>query len=280
MHAARALGILAAAFLFAATTAGTTAADPINGSDANGTYLALGDSVPFGYQPAAATPTPNYQIARSFVGYPELVGQALAERASNAACPGETTASLVTAGAQSNGCENSVGSPVGYRTLFPLHVEYQGTQLAYALQYLHAHKHTRLITIMVGANDAFVCQATTADHCTSPAELGAVATQIATNLGTTLAAIRAAGYSGPLVAVTYYSLSYTDPAQIAGALFLDNTISAVAHFAAFAAGSAASGGSPCAAGLLIKLPNGSCDVHPTLAGHKLLAAAVLQAIGA
>jgi lysophospholipase L1-like esterase len=289
MRPARALGILAAALLFAATTAGTTAADPINGSDANGTYLALGDSVPFGYQPAAAIPSPNYQVARNFVGYPELVGQALDERVSNAACPGETTASLVTAGAQSNGCENSVGSPVGYRTLHPLHVEYQGTQLQYALQYLHAHKHTRLITIMVGANDAFVCQATTASHCTSPADLGAVATQIATNLGTTLAAIRGAGYDGPLVAVSYYSLSYTDPAQIAGALFLNNTISAVAQayggivadgFAAFAAGSAASGGSPCAAGLLIKLPNGSCDVHPTLAGHKLLAAAVLKAIGA
>src|SRR5581483_533421 len=161
MRCARAVGILAAAMLVAGTAAGTTAADPINGSDANGTYLALGDSVPFGYQPAAATPAPNYRDDRSFVGYPELVAQQLDERVSNAACPGETTASMITPGAQSNGCENSVGSPVGYRTLSPLHVEYKGTQLAYALQYLHAHKHTRLITVMIGANDTFICQATT-----------------------------------------------------------------------------------------------------------------------
>lgn len=289
MRSARAAFVLVATILVAATTAGTTAADPINGSDANGTYLALGDSVPFGYQPAAATPAPTYQIARSFVGYPELVGQALDERVSNAACPGETTASMVTAGAQSNGCENSVGSPVGYRTLYPLHVEYQGTQLAYALQYLHAHKHTRLVTIMIGANDAFVCQETTLDHCGSPAELIGVATQIATNLNTVFAAIRGAGYDGPLVAVTYYSLSYSDPAQLGGALFLNSAVTGVASayggivadgLAAFAGPSAAFGGSPCAAGLLIRLPGGGCDVHPTLAGHRLLAGAVLKALGA
>jgi lysophospholipase L1-like esterase len=288
MRRASAAGLLAAALVAAAATAGTAAADPINGSDANGTYLALGDSVPFGYQPAAAVPAPTYRIARSFVGYPELVGQALDERVSNAACPGETTASMVTAGAQSNGCENSVNSPVGYRTLYPLHVQYQGTQLDYALHYLAAHKHTRLITIMIGANDAFVCQETTLDHCTSGAELVGVATQIETNLATALGAIRAAGYTGPLVAVTYYSLSYSDPAQLAGALFLNSALTTVAQafggivadgFGAFAAGSAPFGGSPCAAGLLIKLPGGGCDVHPTLAGHRLLAAAVLQALG-
>src|SRR5581483_4028367 len=164
-----------------------------------------------------------------------------------------------------------------------------GTQLAYALQYLHAHKHTRLITVMIGANDTFICQATTAGHCTTPAELGAVATQIATNLSTALGAIRGAGYDGPLVVVTYYSLSYSDPTALAGAAFLDSTITSAAHaygaiiadgLGAFAAASAPFGGSPCAAGLLIKLPGGGCDVHPTLAGHKLLAAAVLQAIGA
>ena len=43
--------------------------------------------------------------------------------------------------------------------------------MAYALKYLAVHRHTKLVTINIGANDAFLCQETTADHCTSPAEL-------------------------------------------------------------------------------------------------------------
>jgi hypothetical protein len=33
-------------------------------------YLALGDSVAFGYVPPNAVPAPNYNNPRSFVGYP------------------------------------------------------------------------------------------------------------------------------------------------------------------------------------------------------------------
>jgi lysophospholipase L1-like esterase len=275
--------------LIASIGARAASADPVNGSDANGTYLALGDSVAFGYVPAQAVPAPNYLVAHSFVGYPEYLAQQLDVRVSNASCPGETTASLLFAAAQSNGCENSPGSPVGYSTLYPLHVQYQGTQMDYALHYLAAHKHTRLITIDIGANDAFLCQETTADHCTSPAELGAVANEIAGNLGTIFHDLRVeAGYQGPIVALGYYSLSYSDPAQIAGAQFLNSVISGVAAqfgvtvangFAAFQGPSLAFGGSPCAAGLLIELPDGTCNIHPSPAGHKLLAAAIAQAIG-
>jgi lysophospholipase L1-like esterase len=275
--------------LVASIGAGAASAEPVNGSDANGTYLALGDSVAFGYVPPQAVPAPNYLVAHSFVGYPEYLAQQLDVRVSNASCPGETTASLLHAGAQSNGCENSPGSPVGYSTLYPLHVQYQGTQMDYALHYLAAHKHTRLITIDIGANDAFLCQETTADHCTSPAELGAVANEIAGNLATIFHDLRVeAGYQGRIVALSYYSLSYSDPAQIAGALFLNSVIAGAAApfgvtvangFAAFAGPSAAFGGSPCAAGLLIRLPDGTCNIHPSPAGHKLLAAAIAQAIG-
>ena len=53
-------------------------------------------------------------------------------------------------------------------------------------------------------------------------------------------------------------------------------------FTAFQIASAFHGGDPCAAGLLIRLPspgpNGICDVHPTLAGQDVIAAAVLVAI--
>ena len=282
--------VLVLAVTFASGAGAASAKKPIKGSDKNGTYLALGDSVAFGYVPSNAVPAPNYFDARSFVGYPEFLAQQLKERVSNASCPGETSTSMLVAGAPSNGCENEPGSPVGYRTLFPLHVGYLGTQMQYALHYLHAHKHTRLVTIDIGANDAFLCQETTADQCTSSGELIGVANQISANLGTIFHDLRdVAHYRGPIVALTYYSLSYSDSNAIASAQFLDSTIAAAttAHggivadgFGAFQGPSAAFGGDPCAAGLLIKLPGGTCNIHPSQAGHKLLAAAIAKAIGA
>ena len=113
--------------------------------------------------------------------------------------------------------------------------------------------------------------------------------EIAGNLGTIFHDLRVvAGYQGPIVALTYYSLSYSDPTQIAVAQFLNSAIAAVITpyggivangFAAFEGPSLAFGGDPCAAGLLIKLPDGTCNIHPSPAGHKLLAAAIADAIG-
>jgi len=262
-------------------------AAPAGGSGAYGTYLALGDSVAFGYVPPNATPPPNYFDPRSFVGYPEDVARALHLRVSNASCPGETTASMLVPGAQSNGCENSLGSSVGYRTLYPLHVQYRGTQMQYAVWYLLTHRQTRLVTIDIGANDVFLCEAETADHCASPAEFGAVLQQIETNLTIIYTLIRyVAHYRGLLVALTYYSLTYTTPPSASEVAVgaLDSAIASVTEkfggrvadgFAAFAGPSAAFGGSACAAGLLIPVPPpGTCNIHPSHAGHQLLAQAI------
>jgi lysophospholipase L1-like esterase len=277
-------------FSVGVTSALPASASPVTGPDANGTYLALGDSVAFGFVPSQAMPPPNYRDAHSFVGYPEDVAQALRIGVSNASCPGETTDSMLVAGAQSNGCENSLGSPIGYRTQFPLHVQYQGTQMEYALKYLAVHRHTRLVTINIGANDAFLCQDTTASHCTSPADLQALVREIQANLTAIYTQIRdVAHYQGLLVALTYYSLSYTSPAAEAGTQLLDSVIASVTKafggkvadgFTAFEGPSAAFGGDPCAAGLLIKLPDGSCNIHPSPAGHLLLAQAIEDVVGA
>jgi lysophospholipase L1-like esterase len=265
------------------------AAAPLNGAAGNGTYLALGDSVAFGYVPSNAVPAPDYFDPSSFVGYPEDVAQALHIRVSNASCPGETTASFYIPGAQSNGCENSPVSSAGYRTEFPLHVRYAGTQMLYALRYLATHRNTRLVTIDIGANDVFLCQETTTDGCTSTAELQAVLQEIAANLTAIYTQIRGvAHYHGLLVALTYYSLSYA-PGQVAGTELLDSVIASVTEkfggkvadgFAAFEGPSLAAGGSPCAAGLLIKLPDGTCNIHPSPAGHLLLAKAIEDVAGA
>jgi lysophospholipase L1-like esterase len=277
--------VLAVALAFGA---GAAAAKPVNGSAENGTYLALGDSVAFGFVPSNAVPAPNYLDPHSFLGYPEFLAQQLDEHVANASCPGETSTNMLVAGTPSNGCENSPGSPVGYRTLFPLHVGYDGTQMQYAVHYLEAHKHTNLVTIDIGANDAFLCQETTPDQCTG-ADLIGVRAELIANLGTIFHQLRdVAGYQGRIVALSYYSLSYTDPASIAASLFLNGAIATAAAangvivadgFGAFQGPSAATGGDPCAAGLLIKLPDGTCNIHPSPAGHKLLAAAIATAIG-
>jgi lysophospholipase L1-like esterase len=261
---------------------------PVTGNARHGTYLALGDSVAFGYVPPDATPAPNYYDAHSFVSYANDVAQALDERVFNASCPGETTASMLYPGAQSNGCENSVTSPVGYRTLYPLHVQYQGTQTAYAVRFLTDHKDTGLVTIDIGANDAFVCEATAPDHCRTLTEFSAVGKEIETNLAAILEQIRAV-YHGPLVVLDYYSLTYATATQDLLSTLLNGFINTAAAgftvltangYGAFETASAAYGGSPCNAGLLVPVPGGTCDIHPSLLGHQVLAKAILAALGA
>lgn len=252
-------------------------------------YLALGDSVAFGYRPLAVTAPADYLDASNFLGYPEDLAAGIPLRLSNASCPGETTASMITAGAQSNGCENSVGSPVGYRTLFPLHVDYSGTQLSYAVSYLRSHPRTRLVTIDIGANDLFICQATTADQCTGT-DFPAVLRQITDNLTTIFATLRhAAHYQHDLVLMTYYALNYADPVQVAGTTALNTALTAAGTqlgilvadgFAAFQQASQGAGGDPCAAGLLIALPTGGCNIHPSALGHHVLAAAIESVLNA
>jgi lysophospholipase L1-like esterase len=278
--------MVAAASVMPALPALAASAAPAGGSPGYGTYLALGDSVAFGYVPPQAVPAPDYFDPSSFVGYPEDVARALHLRVSNASCPGETTASMYVPGAQSNGCENSLGSSVGYRTLYPLHVTYGGTQMQYAIRYLVSHRQTRLVTIDIGANDVFLCEETTADACASPAEFDAVLHQIATNLTVIYGLIRGvAQYRGPLVALTYYSLTYSNPPSASEVALeaLNSVIASVTErfggkvasgFAAFEGPSEAAGGSACAAGLLIKLPDGTCNIHPSHAGHLLLARAI------
>ncbi len=151
-------------------------------------YLALGDSVTFGYREADTSPPPNYSDASSFVGFPEDVGAALGFTVANAACTGESSASFISNNGQSNGCESFHGSGPGYRTTYPLHVSYRGTQLQYAVQFLEGHPHTRLVSLMIGYNDLFVCQETTADRCAS--EVPAVLKQVSTNVADILGAIR------------------------------------------------------------------------------------------
>jgi lysophospholipase L1-like esterase len=252
--------------------------------------LALGDSVTFGYQESTVVPAPNYGSASSFPGYPEQLGAALRLRTANAACPGETAASMVNAGAQSNGCENPApgSKKPGYREQHPLHVSYKGSQLTYAVSYLRTHHNVRLVSLMIGANDFFVCQETTKDHCSSAAEQTATAASVTKNIRTLLKAIRnRAHYQGQLVIVNYYSLNYSSSALNGTSLLLNRVQDNAARpfrvkiadgFGQLEAASIHSGGNTCKAGLLTQLSTGGCGIHPSYAGQALLAQAVEKAI--
>jgi lysophospholipase L1-like esterase len=250
-------------------------------------YLALGDSVTFGYMEAGVTPPPDYHDASTFLGYPEHLGSALHLNVTNAACPGETSASLINASAPNLGCESA------YRKAFPLHVAYKGSQLAFAVSFLRKHRDVKLVSLMIGANDLFLCQNTTKDGCAS--ELNATLAQIGRNVRTILSAVRnRAHYAGQLAIVNYYSLNYsTDPADAtltAVDRLLNKTVDAAAKpfhavdadgFGQFEAQSFRFGADPCSAGLLTltqATPVRKCGIHPSYAGQSLLAAALASVI--
>jgi lysophospholipase L1-like esterase len=253
--------------------------------DESSHYLALGDSVAFGYTPRAVTPPANYLNAANFVGYPEMVARELELKDLNASCPGEATGGFI-----SKLSSNDNGCLTGYRLAYPLHVAYTSSQLDFAVAFLHRHRHsTKLVTINLGANDVFhlgtICGGTT-NACFATKLPGVIAAMQA-NLVHIFAALRATGYEGKMVALTYYALVY-DAAGVQGAAVLNQPMINAAQpfnvriasgFDAFKPFALAHGGSSCAAGLIIALGGGVCDVHPTPFGHAVLAAAVVHALG-
>jgi lysophospholipase L1-like esterase len=244
-------------------------------------YLALGDSVPFGYNPLLVQPRVNPDV---FVGYPELASDLFRPRKKlfNASCPGETSTSLITGTRPDNGCQ-SYRQQIG-----PLHVSYGGSQLDYAKSYVAANPRTGLVTMMIGANDLFVllnrCATSKIPTCITDGIPGVLA-KLASNLTTIYSTLRQAGFQGALMAVTYYSLNYADLVGTAVITRFNNTLAEVTGafggkvadgFGEFQAAAGAKGDS-CAAGLLIRLNATSCDIHPSQAGAALLADAVRDA---
>jgi lysophospholipase L1-like esterase len=275
--AARHVGRAVLALAFAGASA-LVWAGPDEG---RGKMLSLGDSVAFGYitQDGFAYVNPD-----NFLGYPELVGNALRLNATNASCPGETSAGFLSLTGADYRCRP-------FRANFPLHVGYISTQLDFALGYLGANRKTRLVTLSLGANDGFLllaqCQGVQACiEAGLPAALGAVYA----NLNTILSNLRATGFKGVLMVVNYYSTDYSDAAQTGLTVALNRTLAASAAangavvadaFTAFqnAAASPFAAGKTCRTGLLNGNPQDpqACDVHPSLTGQRLLAKTVKAA---
>jgi lysophospholipase L1-like esterase len=178
-------------------------------------YLALGDSLAFGYQQVkfnANFPTENPAVYNT--GYVDDFSAALAPLADggvhtvNLGCPGETTDSFLGLN----------GAVCGYHQVFALHESYTGSQEGAALAFLQAHPHqTSPITIDIGANDVLatvsacnvnpvpsfaVCVAT---------HIPATITQIQNNLATILGDIQAVVPKTEVIVVGLYNPNVVDP---------------------------------------------------------------------
>jgi lysophospholipase L1-like esterase len=269
------LGLVAA---FALAAAPASAA----GDKHDEPYLALGDSYAFAYNPLVVAGGGASNPA-NFQGYTDIVAAARDLHLVNAACPGETSDSMISGTRPDNGCQD-------FRAQFPLHTRYSGSQLDFAVKYLQTHRHTDLVTLQIGGNDVIVlANGCNGDPSCVLGRLEPVLARMQANLDRIYSELRERGhYNGTIVAVPYFAFDYRDGSAskaVVSALDAAEQAVAVRHgalvadvFGAFKTASAGSipvPGIPCFAGLQIVTNPGppvpQCDIHPSPAGHALIA---------
>ena len=184
-------------------------------------YLALGDSLAYGYQHAkfVAEALSGHIDPSTFPGYAgdfevSLQGVRPNTQEVNYGCPGETTASYFQACAF---------SAAGH---FPLHNEYTGSQEAAALAFLKAHAgQVSPITLDNGANDVTPCLALADPRaCFATAIAG-----VGVNLDVALAHLRAAAPNAEIIVMQYYDpYALAVPSSLAVTQGLNAAIAAAA----------------------------------------------------
>lgn len=247
------------------------------------TYLALGDSLAFGYSQAKFNSLlPEENPAAYDTGYVDDFAKVLKLvhprlQVVNDGCPGETT-------------ESFIHGPCAYQLEFRLHHPYVGgpssSQLSDALAYLAAHPGTvNPITIDIGANDALGLIETTCklEAACIAAGAPAVFQHVGANLGRILAQLRGAAPHAEIIVLGLYN---PFGSQIPGGDELTAELNQVL------AGAAASVGAGFADPLPIFNPPGALeqpticmltnmctalrDIHPTDLGYAVLAGVVLH----
>jgi lysophospholipase L1-like esterase len=157
-------------------------------------YLALGDSLAFGFQYGkflAEVQSGTYDPATFNTGYVNDFAARLREvkeniQTVNLGCPGETTLTFIN-----GGCSFGL----------PLHTAYAGSQQGAALAFLRAHPNqVSPITLTDGANDVTPCRQSPDPTCIPRA-----LQQIGADLDASLAAIRAAAPRSEIIVMLYYN---------------------------------------------------------------------------
>lgn len=209
----RLLALLSAAALFGLAAVPAAASTP-KFDPPKSFYLALGDSLAFGFQQGkflANLPTENPSAFST--GYVDDFSAMLRDinariETVNFGCPGETTVSFIA-------------GPCGYQAAgFRLHNGFSGDQLDAAMEFLHAHPgQVSPITIDLGANDVNACNLV--PSCVP----GAIA-KVGANMRTILSALRAAAPSAEIIVMQYYNpFAVLDPTTDTSAEALNAVLS-------------------------------------------------------
>ncbi len=248
-------------------------------------YLALGDSISFGMTPLVELSRENVDSG-AFVGYPESIANIFHYNLVNASCPGTSTSSMIDRTAPDNGCHSGI-DPMDQWVKVP----YVSSQLSFAVEFLKANADTKLVTLSLGGNDILVieaaCDLTDRPALCKATSIPKLAVTLGKNISTIVKSLKSTGYSGPIVFVTNYARDYKDPIQKLALGLIQTELYALSHFHkfkvvsgynAFKAASKDFNGDACAAGLLIALPEGGCNQHPSVKGRELLAQTVLDAL--
>lgn len=235
-------------------------------------YLALGDSISFGYTPLA-----NPDNATQFVGFPALTAWQRRADLQNLSCPGETAASMLGTGALDDGCRS-------YRALHPLHTNYEADQLHAAVDLLSRRPQIKRVLVSLGLGDLMLIErgCAFAPDCIL-AQQETLKNELAGNLRALYAALRKV-YHGPIVFITLYAVDFGSSLQQQVLTGLAETEKIVADefnvemADGYGAMKAAAGpsGDTCAAGLLVQLADETCDLHPSLRGQLVLTTAALN----
>jgi lysophospholipase L1-like esterase len=245
-------------------------------------YLALGDSIAYGFQPAKASA--RLPPSRFNTGYVDVFAARLRTiapklRVVNYACPGESTKTFIN-----GGCP-------GRRDVRGLHDAFKGTQLGAALAFLRAHRgQVSPITLTLWGNDVFeFSPACKGDLLCTRSHAKAGLARFASRLATIVGRLRAAGPKAEIILTGAWNfdvqhLAQTDP------LFrsIDATIARVAAARKarvakmYPAFSPSPVENPARAKARICALTFICskgDPHPTDAGYRAMAAAFLAASG-
>lgn len=215
------LVVVAASALAVVPVAGADNA-PANLTPPKAYYLALGDSLAYGYQQAKfLSEYPGVDPTTFTTGYVDDFAAKLAPLSKGIVtvddgCPGETSDSMIDGGPTAGTCATGNGFPSSW-----LHHPYRGSQMDDAIAFLSAHsKNTSPVTINIGANDLLAtergCAAQYGDGTLG--DLQCIQTQapatiqhVAQNLGAMLARIRAAAPTTEIVVMGLYNPQFTLP---------------------------------------------------------------------